>query len=518
MSESNLERQLEEFVALAAMYDEFVVNDEEAVLRARAACDGLLPVGEVGTLSAAVQIPLLDGKARATLSVVLPAAYPTTAQPEVNVSCVMLCPSAHATVSEALRLVAGEAVAEQRESLLDLCLALQHAGDEQLALTASAAPTAAPPSLSAAAEGPHHGRCMLWFHHIKSVAKRKEIVSLARASRLGGFCKPGFPGVIVCEGEDTEVDSFVHSLRALRWQAMDVRYETTGPPAELPLLLPTPFVELSENGMGEAAALCERAGLLAPFRTSVLKLADGASGREGGASGKVDTSEREEGMHTCPYDGQPGPPALLTPPCCTPPPSVPLPAYRLAEKLTSSPAQSSQLTSSHFADKGGEGGIGTLVLDRRGMEGHATNRPPDELEHELVLHIDHMNDAGGYMRTLGKWVGQLGLRGRLYFSRRGVRHADVLVVLQGEAEPPLRAFLQRLRTQHVDTDRGGRPCKERQASVLHQCALQNGRVRLAGWSTAEYSDSEELHAALRSLGLSETSDLVRTHTCRRVGR
>ncbi len=32
------------------------------------------------------------------------------------------------------------------------------------------------------------------FHHIKSLTKRKLICSHARDLRLGGACKPGFPG------------------------------------------------------------------------------------------------------------------------------------------------------------------------------------------------------------------------------------------------------------------------------------------------------------------------------------
>lgn len=33
------------------------------------------------------------------------------------------------------------------------------------------------------------------FHHIKSLTKRKHIVQWADELRLGGFSKPGFPGV-----------------------------------------------------------------------------------------------------------------------------------------------------------------------------------------------------------------------------------------------------------------------------------------------------------------------------------
>ena len=45
------------------------------------------------------------------------------------------------------------------------------------------------------------GLRLLWFHHIKSQTKRRDIVDWARELGLRGFCKPGYPGIIVCEGE-----------------------------------------------------------------------------------------------------------------------------------------------------------------------------------------------------------------------------------------------------------------------------------------------------------------------------
>ena len=62
----------------------------------------------------------------------------------------------------------------------------------------------------------------------------------------------------------------------MRSQAMEVRWEQAAaaeravPAARR---LPTPFVELGEADMGEAAALCDEAGLLGDFRAAVLKLA-----------------------------------------------------------------------------------------------------------------------------------------------------------------------------------------------------------------------------------------------------
>lgn len=94
------------------------------------------------------------------------------------------------------------------------------------------------------------------FHHIKSLTKRKHIVQWADELRLGGFSKPGFPGVFLCdafgcpiqtnaeasltkhrpllcctteqrppdagvivvEGLADDMEEYVQRLRALKWQ------------------------------------------------------------------------------------------------------------------------------------------------------------------------------------------------------------------------------------------------------------------------------------------------------------
>ena len=87
------------------------------------------------------------------------------------------------------------------------------------------------------------------------------------------------PGVVVCDGAAAGCEAFVERIRALRWQAMHERWartrdepptpasEQTPPPlserAPPAAMLPSPFRELDEGAMGEAAALCE-AGARSP--------------------------------------------------------------------------------------------------------------------------------------------------------------------------------------------------------------------------------------------------------------
>lgn len=68
-------------------------------------------------------------------------------------------------------------------------------------------------------------RVVVWFHHIKSTEKRKHLVSWARELGCSGYSKPGFPGVVVVEGLAPDAREYVARVRALQWQAMQVRAE-----------------------------------------------------------------------------------------------------------------------------------------------------------------------------------------------------------------------------------------------------------------------------------------------------
>lgn len=118
--------------------------------------------------------------------------------------------------------------------------------------------------------------------------KRRHIVAWARELRLGGFCKPGFPGIIVVEGDEGDCREFVARVRALPWQAMQVRVEELHTAAsvdarEAMRCLPIAFEELAEGGMGALAEACGAAGL-GEMVLAALKLAPESAGltRRGG--------------------------------------------------------------------------------------------------------------------------------------------------------------------------------------------------------------------------------------------
>lgn len=275
-----LDRQLEELDALAAVFSEdgeFSAAEDVALARSSLesgqpappnllACEVCLRLHEDGTSNAA-----LPSAPVAALSFTLPRDYPADAPPILRLSAPQLGKAAHAALEAAV--LAAVAAGAGRECLLDACFECQRRGAELVAEQAATEPVAAahdPPAARPSATG----RRIVWFHHVKSLEKRKSIVGWARDAAMRGFLKPGFPGVLVVEGDDAEVAALLVRLRALRWQAMEVRWEQTlpGPPSPAAGQLPLPFVELAESAMGEAAAHCEAAGLLAAFRGAVLKL------------------------------------------------------------------------------------------------------------------------------------------------------------------------------------------------------------------------------------------------------
>jgi hypothetical protein len=63
---------------------------------------------------------------------------------------------------------------------------------------------------------------LIWFHHLLSTTKRKAILSL---EGLRGLSKPGYPGILVLQGRKDALDKSVTNLKAMKWQAMQVRGE-----------------------------------------------------------------------------------------------------------------------------------------------------------------------------------------------------------------------------------------------------------------------------------------------------
>ena len=216
------------------------------------------------------------------IAVAMPPGCPETTPVDVRIEA-----NARATVADldALRDAARDAVLDAgrgqasavaaveavRARLADVSAAAEAEEDAAREAAARVAETRASADRRASPDPDALARRLIWFHHIKAPSKRRDAVAWARELRLGGFSKPGYPGVVVVEeGEDCE--EYVARLKSLSWKAMSVRLAEDegedvgaggGPegvaggggsegvgPSRGSRRLPATFEELPENGLG----------------------------------------------------------------------------------------------------------------------------------------------------------------------------------------------------------------------------------------------------------------------------
>ena len=165
----------------------------------------------------------------------LPQTYPSTCKPNVYLSC-------GGDVSTSQRKDARVALArivEEQEANLEILDLIINAFLDVLATFTSAPDLSAsssdvkrrsgtnrqtdPSSSNDQAQRIKH--VVIWSHHLLATSKRRAIQSWSKDLRITGYARPGHPGAIFAEGEESEIDDFVRRLKALRWQALQVRAE-----------------------------------------------------------------------------------------------------------------------------------------------------------------------------------------------------------------------------------------------------------------------------------------------------
>lgn len=100
--------------------------------------------------------------------------------------------------------------------------------------------------------------CFRWSHHIRSKIKRKTILDWTSELNLKGFCKLGYPGIIIVEGLEENCCVFVSRIKRLQWAAINVKVdekENESYFSELSFSLAfnkqKKFIELKTKQMGE---------------------------------------------------------------------------------------------------------------------------------------------------------------------------------------------------------------------------------------------------------------------------
>lgn len=126
------------------------------------------------------------------------------------------------------------------------------------------------------------GQRACYSHHIRNKIKRRLILEWARELSLGGYCKIGYPGIIIFEGPEDCCLEYIRRLQRLRWKHFAVRGEIiknvpvdrSFPPKHSETInslrvLPSTMVELPADGMKTLASICEDLGIKDLFLTTM---------------------------------------------------------------------------------------------------------------------------------------------------------------------------------------------------------------------------------------------------------
>ena len=120
-----------------------------------------------------------------------------------------------------------------------------------------------------------------------------------------------------------------------------------------------------------------------------------------------------------------------------------------------------------------------------------------------IIQLEHMRDKRNYIKTIETWSNELGINGAIIFYGK----LKVLIVLLG-TEVSIKSFNQNLRTQNVDIDSRGRPCKEKLSKMLC-CEVLSQRT--ASETVNEFKRKNELKQSALCILSAKNIDEVKTY-------
>ena len=116
-------------------------------------------------------------------------------------------------------------------------------------------------------------------------------------------------------------------------------------------------------------------------------------------------------------------------------------------------------------------GAGTLAQDKNNgktkADEKAASTSPDALETTIII-LDHINDSKRYYRALSNFAHQLSIS-CIVFAKNptnaaGDRIKHAIVIIQSQSKNS--EFIRKLKTEYVDLNKAGKPCKERCSSTV----------------------------------------------------
>jgi hypothetical protein len=172
--------------------------------------------------------PSEDGLSKGVLVLRLPDTYPASGLPDLITAKDTRGWDARTKVSAAFAKLG---VAEGEEALDSYLLAFQDFLTESAGKVGSGQQDAAVTDTQDGQEDRKqqpHKTVVIWLHHLLNTNKRKLALNPSLdGPSVSGLTRPGHPGVMVFSGPRAAVDSHVSELRSQRWQAFQVRYDSS---------------------------------------------------------------------------------------------------------------------------------------------------------------------------------------------------------------------------------------------------------------------------------------------------
>lgn len=307
MADSSRARQLEELECMLSMFPDREEMDVPASLRELLVAGVSVGASDETLVRYSLRFHDLRGAGGDVpkLEIACPAAYPHSAA-TISVGCSVLSREEKEALNAQLQALATSAARAGEVVVLELyqhMSAFLSAAHDRRRSEASAGDSndgrqlygASPDEAPAPAMAEQVlGRRAIYFHHIIAPTKRQVVMEWALELQLSGFSKIGWPGVVIVEGTEQDVQEYVRRLQHLRWKQMVVRGEQTergeGRSVEQMRKLPRGFREFPEkSGMAALAAACRDAGVEQLFLTTMKiygrdeEQVDGDGGAEGSA-------------------------------------------------------------------------------------------------------------------------------------------------------------------------------------------------------------------------------------------
>lgn len=152
----------------------------------------------------------------------LPDEYPATGSPDV----ILATGAQKSDLRSAAQSAFGDVTPPSGGEILDvLILAFQDILQAEISQVNRAVDEPAGPLEASASPK----TVIIWLHHLLNTNKRKLALNPSSQSNMhpiSGLVKPGYPGIMVFSGSGETVAAHVAELRAQRWQAFQVRYNS----------------------------------------------------------------------------------------------------------------------------------------------------------------------------------------------------------------------------------------------------------------------------------------------------